>query len=392
LDQIFQYGYTKISAQGINIGTQLLEDNRTLLRTANDLEEDRYDEYSLKTNITGQFSTGEVDHLILLGFDLARLDNRLKFIGRDGAPIDLYDPIFGQPSGDVTFQIDTNTTTHEFGILLQDQITLSDSLKVLLSGRYDTFSRTDKDFLAGTETSQSDSAFSPRVGIVYQPSPPISLYASFSQSFEPAIGRAFDGSQFKPTRGTQYEVGAKTDLNDTLSATLALYTITQTNVLTSDPVNEGFSVQTGEQKSQGIELSFTGEISPGWDIYASYAYNDARVTEDNSIPVGNQVLQTTPNAASLWTTYRIQEGEMKGWGFGLGFFYVGERAGDSANSFFVPSYLTTDAAIYYESDHFNASLNFKNLFDIDYFENAFNNLRVSPGAPLTVQGTLSWMF
>lgn len=173
---------------------------------------------------------------------------------------------------------------------------------------------------------------------------------------------------------------------------MALYDITQSNVLTADPENSGFSIQTGEQRSQGIELSLTGEILPGWNVFAGYAYNDARVTEDNSIPVGNRVVQTAPHAASLWTTYEIQRGDFQGLGFGLGLFYVGDRAGDDANTFEIPSYLTTDASIFYKRDRFRAAVNVRNLFDIDYFESGFNQTRVFPGSPLTVQGSVSWTF
>ncbi|MEB3338122.1 MAG: TonB-dependent siderophore receptor [Leptolyngbyaceae bacterium] len=392
LNNSFRYGYLSYEGRNINVGTRLLPDNRTLLRTANDFAPDQYRDYRLTTNVLGKFLTGSVQHQLLFGVDLGRLDNSLKLTGRSGAPIDLFNPIYGQPPGAITFELDTNTVTDELGILVQDQITIADNLKLLISGRFDTFKQTEKDFLAGAETSQSGSAFSPRMGIVYQPIPPVSLYANYSRSFETAIGRAFDGSDFEPTRGTQLEVGVKADIMDNLSATLAFYDITQSNVLTEDLVNPGFSIQTGEQQSQGIELSLTGEILPGWNVFASYAYNDARVTKDNSIPVGNRVFRTTPNAASLWTTYEIQQGDLQGLGFGLGLFFVGDRAGDTGNTFEVPSYLTTDAAIFYERNRFRAALNFKNIFDVDYFENAFNQLRVSPGAPFTVQGTISWKF
>ncbi|MFQ4146398.1 TonB-dependent siderophore receptor, partial [Chlorogloeopsis sp. ULAP02] len=387
----FRYGNLVYDGDGINLGTRLLPDNRTLLRSFENFDS-QYSDYRLMTNIVGRFSTGSIKHQLLFGIDLGRLENSDSFTNRSGAPIDLFNPIYGQPPGAITSRGDTNILTDELGILVQDQVTLADNLKLLLSGRFDTFTQTDRDFLADTKTSQSGNAFSPRVGIVYQPIPPISLYANYSRSFEPAIGRAFDGSDFEPTRGTQYEVGVKADLNDRLSTTLAFYDITQSNVLTDDPDNIGFSIQTGEQRSQGIELSIAGEILPGWNIFASYAYNDARVTKDNSIPVGNRVLQTTPHAASLWTTYEIQQGDLQGLGFGLGLFYVGDRAGDTGNTFEVPSYLTTDAAIFYKRKGFRAALNIKNLFDVDYFENAFNRLRVSYGAPFTVQGTISFEF
>ncbi|WP_084226988.1 TonB-dependent siderophore receptor [Nostoc sp. KVJ20] len=369
----------------------LLDDNRTLERIYIEGLYDQRD-YRLLTNVIGKFATGSIKHQLLFGFDLGRQSIDSSGIDREIAPLDLFNPIYGQLPGAITFESDTNTVTDELGFIVQDQVTIADNLKLLLSGRFDNFKQTDKDFLADTETSQSGSAFSPRVGILYQPIPPISLYANYSQSFQPAIGRAFDESEFKPTKGTQFEIGVKADLNDRLSTTLALYDITQSNIVTDDPDNLGFSVQTGEQRSQGIELSVAGEILSGWNIFASYAYNDARVTKDNIIPVGNRALQTTPHAASLWTTYEIQRGDLQGLGFGLGLFYVGDRAGDAGNTFEVPSYLTTDAAIFYKQDRLRAAINIKNLFNVDYFENAFNRLRVSPGAPFTVQGTISWTF
>ncbi len=392
LNNTFRYTYVNYEGRNINVGTRLLPDNRTLLRTASYFAPDRYHDYRLSTNVVGKLATGSVEHQLLVGIDLGRLDNSLKLISREGVPIDLFNPVYGLPPGAVTSELDSNTVTDELGFILQDQIAIADNLKLLIRGRFDLFRQTNRDLLADTETTQSGSAFSPQVGIVYQPTPAISLYANYSRSFEPAIGRAFDGSEFSPTRGTQYEIGMKADLNPRLSTTLAFYHITQSNVLTDDPVNVGFSVQTGEQRSQSIELSLAGEILPGWNLLASYAYNDARVTRDNSISVGNRVLQTTPHAASLWTTYEIQQGNLRGLGFGLGLFYVGDRAGDTANSFQVPSYVTTDAAIFYKRDQFRAALNFKNLFNVDYFENAFSRLRVATGAPFTVQGTVSWQF
>ncbi|MBW4642038.1 MAG: hypothetical protein KME23_03300 [Goleter apudmare HA4340-LM2] len=71
---------------------------------------------------------------------------------------------------------------------------------------------------------------------------------------------------------------------------------------------------------------------------------------------------------------------------------MGERQGDLINSFQLPSYLRTDAAIFYRRDRFRAALNFRNLSDVDYFELSFNRVRVFRGDPLTVQGTISWEF
>jgi iron complex outermembrane receptor protein len=353
------------------------------------------DAYSLTAEVIGRFLTGSIEHQLVLGTALSRF-NYLSFGGTASASsLDLFNPVYGQPRETVPTTFDSGLLSDTLGIYVQDQVALTENLRLVLGGQFDLFRQTDNDFLSDTETSQSGNAFSPFIGIVYQPVEPISLYASYARSFTPTIGRAFDGSQFAPERGTQYEVGVKADLNDQLSATLALYNLTRTNVLTDDNtpgVPPGFSIQTGEQRSRGIELNITGEILPGWNIIAGYAYTDARITEDNTLSVGNRLNNVPENAFNLWTTYEFQSGDLQGLGFGLGLFYVGEREGDLGNTFQLPSYLRTDAAIYYQRNRFRASLNFKNLFDIGYFEAAEDDLNVFYGEPFTVQGTVSWQF
>ena len=106
------------------------------------------------------------------------------------------------------------------------------------------------------------------VGLVYQPSDSVSLYASYSRSFN-TTGTDFNGEAFEPSRGTQYEVGVKTDfLEGKLLTTLSAYHLTKTNIATLDPDNPDFTILTGEQRSQGIELDVGGEILPGWKAIA----------------------------------------------------------------------------------------------------------------------------
>jgi iron complex outermembrane recepter protein len=372
--------------------TSLAADNRTLNRDGI-IGSQFYDFYYLDTNLLGKFNTGSIEHQLLFGFSLSRNTTDLNFeFGIPAAPVDIFNPVYNNtvvPTGrnSVSF-----TTRDTLGIYLQDQITLAENLKLLLGGRIDIFEERKTDRLTNVDTRQSDTAFSPRVGIVYQPIPPISLYASFARSFAPTIGISATGSAFQPERGTQYEVGIKADLTSKLSTTLAFYDLTRTNVTTADPNNPNFSVQTGEQRSRGIELDISGEILPGWNIIGGYAYNDARVTKDNTIPVGNRLFAAPNHSFNLWTTYKIQEGDLQGFGFGLGFYYAGETAGNLANTFVVPSYFRTDAAIFYERDRFRAALNFRNLFNTEYYRATGSETLVGLGDPFTVQGTLSWKF
>ena len=266
---------------------------------------------------------------------------------------------------------------------------------MLLGGRFDFLNSDSIDLLTGNKTSQYNDAFSPQLGIVYQPIPSISLYASYSRSFEQQTGTDVQNNAFVPSRGTQYEVGIKTDLlKNKLSATLALFDLTKTNIPTSDPNNPGFQIQIGEQRSRGIELYAVGELAPGWNIIAAYNYLDPRIIRNNDTTVGNFVNNVAQNTASLWTTYTFQTGSLKGFGGGLGLFYVGDRYGDLENTYVLPSYFRTDASLYYRRNQLRVQLNLQNLFDILYYESATGSstVGVNPGAPFEAQLSLGWEF
>lgn len=381
------------SPQNSLFPSALLDDQRTLERGIFSTSDQAQDNYAIDANVVGTFQTGSIAHKLLFGFDY----NFDYYVASNQQftldPIDIFNPVYGRAQRQFVAEFPREPfITSTFGIYLQDQIDLLPQLKLLLGGRFDWVSQ-KSEFGDGSESFQGDNAFSPRVGLVYQPSDEHSLYASYSRSFLQSVGTAFDNSLFEPERGTQYEVGFKSDwLDDRFSTTLALYQITRSNVLTEDLANPNFSIQTGEQRSRGIELMATGEILPGWDIVAGYAYTDATITEDNTFEPGNRLNNVPENAASLWTTYELQTGSLQGLGFGLGVFYVGPRQGDLDNSFQIPGYTRTDATIFYNRDNFRVGLNFENLFDVRYFEASNSQLRVFYGAPFTIRGTVSWSF
>lgn len=340
------------------------------------------DSYQFDNYVVGKFSTGGIQHQLVAGFNLYSEYLRYAGNGFNGLlpAIDVFNPVYGRTTlADLTDVLFTEGRFQDkgLGLYVQDQITLAENLKVSLGGRFDIF-RQDASFEPYfSSASLSEQAFSPQVGIVYQPIKPISLYASYSRSFNPATGAASDVSgQLRPERGTQYEIGVKADITEKLSATLALFDITRTNVATPDPINPLRSIQTGEQNSRGVELDLSGEILPGWNIFAGFLLIDAKLTADNTFPVGNKLNNTPSTSLNLWTTYQIQSGGLQGLGFGLGIFYAGERQGDLNNSFQLPSYVRTDASIFYKRDRFRAAVNIKNLFDTEYFASAGGRNRV----------------
>lgn len=380
--------------QPANYSAPFLEpDGKTLPRSAQKTEESQ-DNYTLQTEVLGKFNTGSVRHNLLVGVELSRYEFAYTFRDAPIGSIDIFNPVYGSKPGEFVIISSEKYGSDNLGLYAQDLIELLPNLKILVGVRLDWAKVFYRDEIAKQDYTNFDEfAATPRAGIVYQPTDSTSLYFSWSRSFNPQVfSVSSSGEAFEPEEGEQFEIGVKQEFFEgRLSASVALYDITKTNVQTTDPANPNFSIAAGEQKSNGIELELVGEILPGWNIIATYAYTNAYVSEDNNLPVGDQLAGIPLNSASLWTTYQIQGGNLEGLGFGLGIYYMDSREGQLPNtSFKLPSSVRTDAAIFYEKDNYRVALNFKNIFDVKYYET--QGFYVTPQAPFTVLGSVSFKF
>ncbi|MBE9201706.1 MULTISPECIES: TonB-dependent siderophore receptor [unclassified Nodularia (in: cyanobacteria)] len=360
--------------------------------------------YSLQTNILGEFTTGTINHKILFGIDWNRQkDNFLaQFSVPPFFPLNIFDPVYGVSSrpNNVPVVADYLTESNRLGIYFQDQISLFDNLKLVAGLRYDNVEQTRKDNPTdvnplSSETTQNDDAFTPQIGIVYQTTPELGIYANYSQSFTPNSGATISGNPLKPQTGQGYEFGLKAELLEgRLFGNLAYFDTTKQNVPTADPDFPNFLIATGEQRSRGIEVDVAGDILPGWNVIASYSYTNAETTKDNRIAIGNRLFNVPQHSAGLWTNYTIQSGNLQGLGLGIGFNYVGDREGDLANTFRLGSYFLTNAAVFYRRNNYRFAINFKNLFDVEYFQSSLGgrNNGIEPGDPFTVIGSFSVQF
>ncbi|MBW4564786.1 MAG: TonB-dependent siderophore receptor [Mojavia pulchra JT2-VF2] len=386
-------GNTRIARNSTFSEPFLSEDGRTLPRVAETTDEEQ-ENISLQTEVSGKFNTGSIRHNVLFGVELANYRYSYDFFSAEIAGIDIFNPVYGAQPGTFERSFADEYGGNNVAVYFQNLIELTPNLKLLAGGRFDWVDSFYTDLAANAyDYKTSDSEFSPSVGLTYQPTDSTSVYARWSNSFNPQIsGRSRTNEQFQPETSELFEVGVKQEFFDKrLSATLAYFDITKNNVLTTDPEDFNFSVQTGEQKSRGVELDIRGEILPGWQIIATYAYTDAFVSGDNDPELVNNRLQAVPyNSASLWTTYEFQQGSLQGLGFGLGLVYVDEREATLPNTIKIPSYVRTDASIFYRRDNWRAAINIKNLFDTEYYES--QRFYVVPGAPLTILGTVSFEF
>jgi len=353
----------------------------------------------IDNQLQADFHTGPLTHKVLFGVDGYWTDGTaLTGAGGTVQTLDFTNPIYGRlPFALPPLSLSVKQTTSQYGVYLQDQIKL-DRLSLLVGGRFDRAETSSRSLITGIRTKQDDTARTGRVALMYNFDNGFAPYASYSTSFDPQSGTLFGGGLAKPSEGEQYEVGLKYEPpGGKISLQAALYDLTQTNVLTTDPVNPGFQVQTGEVRSRGAEFEARANIFENLDLVAAYAYTDAEVTKSNGVDLHKRPPVVPRHMASLWAHYTFKSGLFAGLGLGAGVRYVGEGAGNPANTFFTPDYTLFDAAISYEFGVANPALkgwkvqvNAQNLFDKEYVSGCYGDVQCSFGLRRTVLATLSY--
>ncbi|MGR6616086.1 TonB-dependent siderophore receptor [Pseudomonas rhodesiae] len=371
----------------------LSADGRTLQRNFN-YRKLEWTDKDYQLNLTGHFSTGGFDNTLLTGIEYEDYDYQ-SIIQRSSAaagtyPIDIFNPVYGQTRPPLT-----RTPTHDkenlktYAAFVQDQVSLTERLKVLAGARFERFEHDYESYVTGVKPWQAaDNAVTPRLGVIYDLTDTVAVYADAARSFKPNTGASREGGGFAPEKGKSYEVGIKWEaLDRQLSVDAAVYQIEKKNVLTTDPVDSTFSVAAGQVRSRGFDLNVAGNLTPEWRVIGGYAYVDAEVTRDNTLRSGTRLLNIPRNSFSLLNVYEFQDGALKGLGLGAGGKYVDERAGQTANSAFsMGAYTVVDLLSYYKvNDKIRLNLDVKNLFNREYEEGAFGNIYAYPGAPRTVQ-------
>lgn len=359
-----------------------------------------WNDLAVQANLEGHFDAAGLAHTLLLGveFDDFNYDSQIDRSGgaTNDFPIDLYDPVYGQPLPALT-----RTTTYDdenlksYAFLLQDQITLTERLTAQVGARLERFEQRYENKLnpAGS-WDQAHNAVSPRFGLIYDLTEELAVYANTSRSFKPNRGADRSSQAFDPEEGIAHEVGVKYELPEhDLSVTAALFHITKENVLTSDPFDSNYQVAAGEARSRGFDISVAGNITPQWRMIGGYAYVDAEVTESSSasMPVGTRLANVPRHSFNLLDTYEFAEGPLAGLGVGMGVKYVGDRKGGATSTAFdMDAYTTVDLLAYYPlTERVRLNLNLNNLFDEEYEERAWGNIWAYPGAPRTLQAGIA---
>ncbi|KFF42840.1 MULTISPECIES: TonB-dependent receptor [Pseudomonas] len=391
-------GSLKGNAIEANGPSSLGADGRTLQRNFN-YRKLEWTDKDYQLNLTGHFSTGGFEHTLLTGIEYEDYDYK-SIIQRSSAalgtyPIDIFNPVYGQ-----TRPALTRTPTHDkenlktYAAFVQDQVALTERLKVLAGARFERFEHDYQSYVAGVKPwTAADNAVTPRVGVIYDLTDTVAVYADAARSFKPNTGASREGGGFAPEKGKSYEMGIKWEaLDRQLSVDAAIYQIEKKNVLATDPLDNTLSVATGQVRSRGFDLNVAGNLTPEWRVIGGYAYVDAEVTRDTTLRAGTRLMNIPRNSFSLLNVYEFQDGALKGLGLGAGGKYVDQRAGQTANTAFsMDAYTVVDLLGYYKvNEQVRLNLDVKNLFNREYEEGAFGNIYAYPGAPRTVQVGISY--
>lgn len=348
-------GYTDASQSTVSRGAQDREDH-----SRNSV---------LDTQLEARFHGERLEQTVLAGVDYGKRYHNTERYNRTLTSLNLFDPVYGGTLGTAipAYTASSRTTTEQTGLYLQDQFKFDDKWVLLLGGRQD-WAHVNQDYLFVPYKRQTDAdAFTKRAGLVYLADNGLAPFVSYSESFEPQAGSDRSGKAFDPTEGEQYELGIRYQppgSNALYSA--AIFQLTKSNVLTTDPVDTTYSVQTGEIRARGIELEAKAEIGAQLSLTAAYAYTEAEVTKSNSGTEGQKSGGMPRNMASLWADYhfgQVGPGELRA---GAGVRYVDEIPGLFNTSLVAPSYTLVDAMLGYEVGPWDLSLNVSNLTDEDY--------------------------
>ncbi|MCR5876236.1 TonB-dependent receptor [Phenylobacterium sp. J426] len=240
---------------------------------------------------------------------------------------------------------------------------------------------------------RDDAPFSPRAGLTFLATPDLSFYASWARSFrnEADGGLIREGVTPKPTRGEQFEVGAKAILLDgRAEATVAVFDLSKTNVVVSDPVDFNRVIQIGELTAQGVEAEVSARPLEPWTLVASYAFTKTEIEEhSNTSILGNWLAGVPRRQASLWTSWRFDAGPLDGLTVGGGVFHASKQAATTANNFFLPGYTRLDLnAAYAFGEGYEIRVNVDNVTDEKiYITGGFS--QIYPQAPRTARVTFT---
>lgn len=333
---------------------------------ATQISKNKVDNFKFTAN--NEFYLADIKNRITLGYDYRRIKTDFEgvFFPRANLVLDAHNPVYEASLPTIAdypgaFSYGGPTASKQSGVFIQNYMNLTDSLILSYALRYSKFKPDD---------GQKSTATTPQLGLVYKIDDSLSIYANYSQSFLPTTSQDSNGNILDPEEGKGFEIGTKYNINDSLSINAAIFKIEKDNVPTTDPNNPLASISDGLQESKGIEFDLIGEIKPGWSILASYGYVE---TEDKGNNPGKDLPGVPTHSANLITTYNLSSLGLPEITIGGGAKFLGKRFGasDGSNTLELPTVVTFNTSVAYESGPWSANFSVKNISDEVYAKTAW---------------------
>ncbi|EMD99489.1 TonB-dependent siderophore receptor [Pseudomonas stutzeri] len=334
-----------------------------------------------------RFNTGELQHTMLVGVDYQHSVTDEKSAFDVATPLDVYAPVYGSFDPSVVSLTDVpQQRTSQKGLYVQDQIRYQKWL-MTLGLRKDWADTRVED-----GDRQKDDAVTGRVGLTYLFDNGVAPYISYSESFSPIIGLNADTQQsYKPLEGEQWELGVKYQPpgSNTL-LTAAVFDLREQNRQIFGVTPRG-DRQAGETQVRGVELEGLVEVTPEWNLIATYTYLDSEIVEGEEGEQGNRIASVPEHMASLWSQHRFSIAGIPGFSAGAGVRYVG-ASWDGADDVKTPSTTLFDAMLGYAYQDWSFTLNATNLEDETYYTTCLSRGDCFIGNRRTVVATASYSF
>jgi catecholate siderophore receptor len=353
-----------------------------------------------QTDLTWRALTGGVGHTVLAGVELGRqVSHNLRNTGFfDNVATTVTAPLASPTiSRAVTYRpgetdADNRVRVNSGGVYLQDQMTLTPYLQLIAGARLERFDLSFHNYRNGEDLERTDDLLSPRAGVVVKPVEPLSVYGSYSVSYLPSSGDQFSSltattETLEPEKFENYELGAKLDVVSGVALTGAVYQLDRSNTSAPDPLDPARTVQTGSQRTRGIELGASGNVTRAWQVAAAYALQDAEITSRTAqAEPGAKVPVVPEHTLTLWNRYQLH----RQWGVGLGVIYQDDMFASIDNTVTLPSFTRFDAGVFFSlNEHLHAQVNVENLFDEEYFITSHSNNNISPGSPRALRASMT---
>lgn len=380
VNQNLRYQTSSLTGLFVTAGAMAVN-SQTMARSATQ-QDFSGDSFGVDTNVQKTFAFTGHQHSLTFGVDYRHTsEDRLQKTCRVAA-LNVYSPVYGAAINCPTsFSTDSTDSLNALGLYLRDQIRIAERWTVTGGLRYESARTASTNRLKSTRIDTDDNAVTGSAAVMYDLTHWARPYVSYATSFLPNAGTDVNNTPFKPERGRQVEVGVKFDTpNKNGLLTFAAFDLVRKNVLSTDPINTGFSVAVGEQRSRGLEAELTQDLGNGLSVMAAYAYIDSEVTEDTvAANVGKPLNAVPRHSFSLWTQYRFR-GLLAGWWAGVGARGESAKRGYSF-SYTVPGYAVADLGVGYTARHWRAAFNVKNVFDKSYYAGGLNNNVLPVGNP-----------